>query len=37
MMAAPREASDGYLELGDAPGLGIDWDEEKLAATRVEL
>jgi L-alanine-DL-glutamate epimerase-like enolase superfamily enzyme len=35
-MAAPRAATrDGFLELGEAPGLGIDWDERKLAATRV--
>jgi len=35
MMRAPREASDGVLDLGEAPGLGIDWDEAALERSRV--
>ncbi len=28
----PFEVRDGYIQLPDAPGLGIDLDEERLAA-----
>jgi L-rhamnonate dehydratase len=34
-MQAPLVAEDGWLHLGDAPGLGFALDEERLAATRV--
>ena len=34
-MAAPLEARGGWLELGEAPGLGITLDEDRLAATRI--
>jgi L-alanine-DL-glutamate epimerase-like enolase superfamily enzyme len=26
---------DGYITMGDAPGLGITWDEELIARYRV--
>jgi L-alanine-DL-glutamate epimerase-like enolase superfamily enzyme len=35
LMAEPLVATDGWLELGDAPGLGYAPDEARLAATRV--
>ncbi len=36
MMTRPKDASeDGCLVLGDAPGLGIDYDEDVLKATMV--
>ncbi len=35
MMTAPREAKDGVLDLGDAPGLGVDYDEDVLKRSRV--
>ncbi|MGE3831304.1 MAG: mandelate racemase/muconate lactonizing enzyme family protein [Parvibaculaceae bacterium] len=35
MMTAPREAKNGVVDLGDAPGLGIELDEQRLAATRI--
>jgi L-alanine-DL-glutamate epimerase-like enolase superfamily enzyme len=35
MMTAPREAQDGVLDLGEAPGLGIEYDEDRLSACRV--
>ena len=28
----PFEVRDGYIQLPDAPGIGIDLDEERLAA-----
>ena len=34
MMARRYEATDGFLDLGDEPGLGITYDEKNLAATR---
>ncbi|MCW2306498.1 mandelate racemase/muconate lactonizing enzyme family protein [Rhodobium gokarnense] len=33
-LAAPITHEDGWLVLGEAPGLGIALDEERLAATR---
>lgn len=37
MLTRPVQASkDGSLELSDAPGFGIDLDDERLAATRVD-
>ncbi len=37
MLARPVQANkDGSLELSDAPGFGIELDEERLAATRVD-
>ncbi|MEL7215276.1 MAG: mandelate racemase/muconate lactonizing enzyme family protein [Pseudomonadota bacterium] len=33
MLAAPLEAQEGWLDLGDAPGLGITLDEDRLAQT----
>lgn len=35
MMATPRDATNGTIDLGDAPGLGIDYDEKRLAETRI--
>ncbi len=36
MMTQPwRADSDGWLNLGDAPGMGYSLDEERLAATRI--
>jgi L-alanine-DL-glutamate epimerase-like enolase superfamily enzyme len=35
MMASPREARDGMLDLGEAPGLGIEYDETALERSRV--
>jgi L-alanine-DL-glutamate epimerase-like enolase superfamily enzyme len=35
LMAEPLVATDGWLELGEAPGLGYAPDEARLAATRV--
>jgi L-alanine-DL-glutamate epimerase-like enolase superfamily enzyme len=34
-LTAPLKAEDGWLNLSDAPGLGIELDEERLAATRI--
>jgi L-rhamnonate dehydratase len=34
-MSEPLKAEDGWLNLSDAPGLGITLDEERLKATRV--
>jgi L-alanine-DL-glutamate epimerase-like enolase superfamily enzyme len=34
MMARKYEATDGFLDLGDEPGLGITYDEKNLTATR---
>ena len=34
-MASPLKHSHGWLELGDAPGLGIVLDEDRLASTRI--
>ena len=34
-MAAPLKHNKGWLELGEAPGLGVVLDEERLAATRI--
>ena len=34
-MQTPLVATDGWLHLGEAPGLGIALDEARLAATRV--
>ncbi|UCH73264.1 MAG: mandelate racemase/muconate lactonizing enzyme family protein [Rhodospirillales bacterium] len=37
MLAQPIKAGkDGCIELSDAPGFGIELDEERLAATRVD-
>ncbi len=37
MMARPFEAdADGWLRLGEAPGMGILLDEERLARTRLD-
>ena len=33
-LARPIEADEGWLVLSDEPGLGIELDEERLAATR---
>ncbi|HLK26771.1 MAG TPA: mandelate racemase/muconate lactonizing enzyme family protein [Caulobacteraceae bacterium] len=35
MMAEPLAATDGWVELSDAPGLGYTVDAERLAATRI--
>lgn len=35
MMREPRRTENGVLDLGEAPGLGIDYDEKALAACRV--
>ena len=36
MLAEPcRTTSDGWIVLGEAPGLGIALDEDRLAATRI--
>jgi L-alanine-DL-glutamate epimerase-like enolase superfamily enzyme len=36
MMAQPLRAdADGWLNLGDEPGMGYALDEERLAATRI--
>jgi L-alanine-DL-glutamate epimerase-like enolase superfamily enzyme len=35
-MTAPLLAEAGGIELGDAPGLGVELDEERLAGTRVD-
>jgi L-alanine-DL-glutamate epimerase-like enolase superfamily enzyme len=34
-MAAPLKHNNGWLELGEAPGLGVVLDEDRLKATRV--
>lgn len=34
-MKAPLRHEDGWLVLGETPGLGIELDEERLAATRI--
>lgn len=34
-MASPLSHRDGWLDLGDAPGLGVFLDEDRLAATRI--
>ncbi|MEM9783828.1 MAG: mandelate racemase/muconate lactonizing enzyme family protein [Pseudomonadota bacterium] len=36
-LAAPLVATDGHVDLGDAPGLGLTLDEDRLAATRIDL
>jgi L-alanine-DL-glutamate epimerase-like enolase superfamily enzyme len=35
-MVRPLAAADGWLQLGEQPGLGIDLDEDRLAATRLD-
>ena len=35
LMARPLAAKDGWIELSDAPGMGYEVDEARLAATRV--
>lgn len=35
MLASPADHSAGILHLGDAPGLGIELDENRLKATRI--
>lgn len=35
MLKTPLEATDGWIVLPDAPGLGIELDEERLAETRI--
>ena len=35
MMAEPIRATDGWIKLGDAPGMGYRPDERRLAETRV--
>ncbi|MGE0212626.1 MAG: mandelate racemase/muconate lactonizing enzyme family protein [Parvibaculaceae bacterium] len=35
MMSQPRRSENGMLDLGEAPGLGIDYDEKALAACRI--
>ncbi|MFL5258698.1 MAG: mandelate racemase/muconate lactonizing enzyme family protein [Hyphomicrobiales bacterium] len=35
MMAEPCVARDGIVDLGDRPGLGVVYDEDRLARTRV--
>jgi L-alanine-DL-glutamate epimerase-like enolase superfamily enzyme len=34
LIAEPLSPRDGWLELGEAPGLGYAVDEARLAATR---
>src|SRR6218665_219108 len=34
-LAPPLKHKDGWLELGEAPGLGVVLDEERLAATKL--
>ncbi len=34
-MASPLKHEKGWLDLGEAPGLGIVLDEDRLAATRI--
>ena len=34
-MASPLKHRDGWLELGQAPGLGVMLDEDRLKATRI--
>lgn len=34
-MASPLTHQDGWLDLGEAPGLGVVLDEERLKATRI--
>lgn len=34
-MVMPLQARDGWLELTEAPGLGLELDEDRLAATRL--
>ena len=34
-MKAPLSHKNGWLELGEAPGLGVVLDEERLKATRI--
>jgi L-alanine-DL-glutamate epimerase-like enolase superfamily enzyme len=35
LRAAIEADKDGWISLGDAPGLGLDLDEERLAKTRL--
>ncbi|MEO0637301.1 MAG: mandelate racemase/muconate lactonizing enzyme family protein [Pseudomonadota bacterium] len=35
MLAQPAASEGGVLKLGEAPGLGIELDEERLKATRI--
>jgi L-alanine-DL-glutamate epimerase-like enolase superfamily enzyme len=34
-LASPLAQRDGWFELGEAPGLGVALDEDRLAATRI--
>jgi L-rhamnonate dehydratase len=34
-MASPLKHREGWLELGETPGLGVVLDEERLKATRI--
>ncbi|TDK34518.1 mandelate racemase/muconate lactonizing enzyme family protein [Rhizobium deserti] len=36
ILAAPLKHADGWLNLNDAPGLGIQLDEDRLKATRID-
>jgi len=35
MMSAPYRAKQGFVDLSDRPGLGVDYDEDRLEKTRV--
>jgi L-rhamnonate dehydratase len=35
MLAEPLAARDGWIELSDRPGFGVELDEARLAATRI--
>ena len=35
MMQAPYRAKQGFVDLSDRPGLGVDYDEDRLEKTRV--
>jgi L-alanine-DL-glutamate epimerase-like enolase superfamily enzyme len=36
MLAEPVDAKGGWFTLTEKPGLGIELDEERLKATRME-
>ena len=37
VLREPYDVRNGYLEIPDRPGVGLDWDEDFVAAHVVEL
>jgi mandelate racemase len=37
VLKKPYEIKDGMLRVPDVPGVGLDWNEDAVAAYRIEL